>query len=219
MGDGAGNQAFVDEVNPEDGVSVAVMKYANGTTTRQNGYVAVAHSEEPSLERPNTTFAGRALYFAFGLEGVNDDTGYNTKSELLGRAADWLQDNAMVVITPTVAAANRTSYFVSEMTSEFGGDEVSTRWDFGDGSGFAGPVDTNSMRVGHIYRQPGTYTVRVEATNRLGTRAMAETTVVIPLGLEYIDTVIYLPSVMKNYVWPEEGAAPPDPIVNKPKRN
>jgi hypothetical protein len=47
---------------------------------------------------------------------------------------------------------------------------VTYRWDFGDGSAIAGPFSTNVSS--HTYAICGEYTVRVEATDSYGQRAI-----------------------------------------------
>ena len=59
------------------------------------------------------------------------------------------------------------------MDSTFGGDGVTFRWDFGDGTPFTNVY--TSATSGHTYAAPGIYTVRVEATNGLGTRVIGQT--------------------------------------------
>lgn len=176
--DGAANQGWVDELRPEIG-SEAIFRFsAPGASFAGDGDVALAHRDQPSLERPGVTFRGRALYFAFGLEGVGEGTGFNGRAELLGRAMDWLQDEATVVISPTVAAAPQVSTFAVDLRSTHGGPGTRFRIDFGDGSAYAGP--TQHRLFGHSYARPGVYIVRVEGANALGTRALAATEIYVP---------------------------------------
>ncbi len=119
-------------------------------------------------------FNGNAFYFAFGLEGVNNDTGFNTREDLLGAALHWAWDTATASIEAKPMPNGQVSYFTAEMDSTFGGDGVTYRWDFGDGTPFT--TVYTSATAGHTYAEPGTYTVRVEATNGLDTRVIGETT-------------------------------------------
>lgn len=190
-GDGAGNQAYIDEVKvgcndpgappPACDPYETVMKYSVGGNYEQDGTIAIAHRDQPTLERPGTTFAGRALHFAFGLEGVNNDAGYHTREDLLGRALDWVLDSASVSIEPTVNPVGRVSYFTANVESSVGAEGATYRWDFGDGSGYS--ATTGSDTAGHTYTTPGTYTVRVEATDSLGTRVLGETEVMVGYGI------------------------------------
>jgi hypothetical protein len=188
-GDGAGNQGYVDEIKvgcyepnrPQDCGSYApILKYSIGTYILDQGTVGLAHRDAPSLERPGVSFAGDALYFSFGLEGVNNDTGLNPREDLLASALAWGWDEASVAITPTVNPAGQVSYFVADMDSEYGGEGTLFRWDFGDGSPFTNGF--TSATAGHTYAAPGTYTVRVEATNTLGTVAIGSVEITVGSG-------------------------------------
>ncbi len=184
-GDGAGNQGYVDEIArgfAQDAEYLAhtswpLLKYAQGGNNVQDGYVAVTNRDQPTLERPGTTMAGRSLYFSFGLEGVNDNTGFNTREDLLGSALKWANDSATVAIDAQVSGLNAVSVFTATVTSSFGGGGVSYRWDFGDGSDYTQP--TGSRFGGHTYTKAGTYTVRVQATNELGTTVLGQTQITI----------------------------------------
>jgi subtilisin family serine protease len=179
-GDGEGNQSSVDEIEAKEG-RVGILTYAGTPTdTIKAGFVAMTNRDELSLERPGTTFAGRAIYLAFGLEGINDDTGFNRRSELLGRALDWSSDVTTAVITPTINAAAEVSYFEVAAMSTQGSPFVAYRMDFGDGSPIT-PINRNTI-FGHSYARPGAYVVRAEATDALGTVALAEIEVYVPGG-------------------------------------
>ena len=184
-GDGAGNQVYVDEITRgflQDAeylahTSFPMLKYAGGGNNVEDGFVAVSNRDQPTLERPGTPMIGRSLYFSFGLEGVNSDTGFNTREDLLGAALDWVNDSATVAIDAQVNGLNAVSIFTATVTSTLGGNGTSYRWDFGDGSDY---TDANSSIFGgHTYTEAGVYTVRVEATNELGTRVLGETQITI----------------------------------------
>lgn len=177
-GDGAGNLSSIDEIEPKAGI-VPLMKFtAGGAGFAAQGHVAAAHADRPTLERPRTTFAGRAAYFSFGLEGVNDEAGHATRADLLGTALDWLRDAATAVVTPTIRPAGEVSLFELDLASTHGGPGVRYRMDFGDGGAPTAPG--GGTVFGHLYERPGRYTVRVEAANALGTTALAEAEVYVP---------------------------------------
>jgi PKD repeat protein len=108
---------------------------------------------------------------------VNNDTGYNTREDLLGSALHWAWDTATASIEATPNPNGQVSYFTAKMASTFGGQGATFRWDFGDGTPFTNAY--TSATSGHTYAVPGTYTVRVEATNGLGTRVIGETTATV----------------------------------------
>ncbi len=161
-GDGAGNQYYVDEVRiapfgdleaPEDTHAAFV---GIGGKPVADGYVGVTRASYPTLEEPAPAFDYRTLYLSFGLEGVNNDTGFNTREDLMKRAMAWLLDSAEVTVHEGLVDVSSIG--------------VSYRWDFGDGSPF---TEANGSNVAtHTFDAAGEYRVRVEATDALGTRAL-----------------------------------------------
>ncbi|MCX6030197.1 MAG: S8 family serine peptidase [Chloroflexi bacterium] len=192
-GDGAGNLGYVDEIKVgcTDGdctVYQPLLKYSAGGTFKEDGYVALSHRDQPTLERPGRTFDGSALYYSFGLEGVNSNTGYNSRADLVSASLRWSLDKGYATITPTINPVGRVSYFTAALTADYGGVGTSYRWDFGDGTAFT--VGSKSATAGHTYAAPGTYTVRVEAANALGTRVIGAVGITIaPSQPVYVNPV------------------------------
>ena len=84
VGDGAGNQWFVDEIapepfkspdSPEDLLPFTPLLVYRGPEAIDEGVVAMSHRDQPTLERPGISYLGRSIYTTFGLEGINDDLG------------------------------------------------------------------------------------------------------------------------------------------------
>jgi hypothetical protein len=200
MGDGAGNQFYVDEVGiscnePDEpqlcADTVPLLQYGIRGNDIENGYVALAQRDFVTLERPGVSNLGAAMYFTFGLEGVNNDTGFNTREDLLGAALNWAWDDPTVTISATTDLPGRVTLFTADIESEFGGEGVSFRWDFGDGTGIFGPYE--NPEAGHVYDKIGRYRVRVQVTNELGTVAIGEIEVVIAKA------IIFIPWIAQEY--------------------
>jgi hypothetical protein len=100
-GDGAANQFYIDEIqevpskepdSPELQLPYqALLKYP-GPSNVETGVVAMAHRDQPTLERPGITYLGRSIYTTFGLEGVNDGLGTTERAELLATLLNWAMD-------------------------------------------------------------------------------------------------------------------------------
>ena len=137
------------------------------------GAVAVAKSADPTLETPTPTMPpGRSLALSFGLESVQEATGYTTGAEWLDQALAWLEDE------PAVSLADATAdnphdlvYLRATFQPSLPGVIASRyRWDLGDGS----PIrETTAASVAHAYKQPGAYHPRVEVTDSLGHTAVS----------------------------------------------
>lgn len=203
-GAGADNQVSVDEVDVSRAYDMLALGYANvrplftalGGQPMQAGTVGLALSAEPSLEEPRQALRYRTIYLSFGLEGVNDNTGYATRAEVTRKLLSWLMDEVAVdlagpytatVGTPIVLSGTATSSMPGATFTRF-------RWDFGDGT----PVQTTFRpSVLHAYQRPGGYTVRVEATDSYGHRALATAEVTV-LSESPEERRIYLPYVSKD---------------------
>jgi len=187
-GDGAANQLFIDEISalpskdpgfPENERPFTPLFAYQGPEIQEQGIVAMAHRDQPTLERPGVSYYGRSVYTTFGLEGVNNLSGYTSREELLRTLLNWGWDEPIsTTITATCStASNGLVTFEANMTSSLGSPGVSYRWDFGDNSPYAGPFATNS--VSHIYTASGEYTVRVEIADTYGNRIIGSQVVTV----------------------------------------
>jgi subtilisin family serine protease len=207
-GDGAGNQWYVDEIasnDPEpDTIAgdphpyAALFQYPSPYAI-QEGIVAMSHRDQPSLEHPGISYLGRSIYTTFGLEGVNDGLGSTSRAELLGMLLDWGMDEPTVTISDVTHLYDDTgqqAIFEASVSSNITGTTGATyRWDFGDGTPYAGPY--TSSTAGHDYDYCGTYTVRVEATDSWGNVTIGS------MDFEVTQTCTYrvlMPLVFNNYM-------------------
>jgi len=196
--DGADNQYYIDEIDPESGSAYQALFQYSGPYVDEDGVVSVAHRDQPSLETPGITYLGRSVYTTFGLEGVNTVPGYTTRAELLGELLNWAWDEPMVEISVTQSVdASNLMIFEATLTSNIAGVTGERyRWDFGDGSEYVEPVvDTSNNTASHVYPTCGTYTVRVEATDSYGNVAIGSAEVAVDVCTVYR---IYLPTLGKG---------------------
>ena len=168
IGDGAGNQWYIDEIaplpfkspdNPEELLPYTPLLVYPGPYNQDDGVVAMAHRDQSTLERPGISYLGRSVYTTFGLEGVNDGLDSNSRSDLLDGLFAWAADEPQATIS-NVTPANASGLTVLEanLTSNIAGTEaVSHRWDFGDGSAYTNAYP--SPDASHTYARCGTYTV------------------------------------------------------------
>jgi subtilisin family serine protease len=201
-GDGAHNQAYIDELSPAPNLDpnpigdhynyTPLLQYA-GPNNLDRGTVAIAHRDQPNLEVPGTDYLGRSIYTTFGLEGVNNGLDGISRSDLLKAFFDWAVDVPTASISDTTFAnASNLTMFQATMTSNLAGVVPETyRWDFGDGSAFTPAFE--SADVSHVYAVCGNYTVRVEMTDSWGNKAIGTYQAVVS---ECTTHVIYMPVMM-----------------------
>jgi subtilisin family serine protease len=187
-GDGAANQTSVDEIDPiysTDTDSLPILTSRPVSTRLENGILGTRASSEPTIERakgdmPWTHLGFRTIWLSFGLEGVNNTSGFDSREDLLARAIGWLDDS--LSITPdktsvTIKENNRVNLTATPKTSFTDGlyntgyvnDIRYYRWDFGDSS----PILYGGASMTHIYSGLGTYKVYIEVGDGFGHRAVA----------------------------------------------
>ncbi|MGD8969430.1 MAG: S8 family serine peptidase, partial [Anaerolineae bacterium] len=141
--DGAANQYYVDEVElapyGDTGAldTISSILAAVGGYPVQDGYVASARADSPTLERPGTRYDYRTIYLSFGFEGINNDTGYTTREELMQELFNWLTDEVTVTMESAEGMVDDLITLTAEASSTVGAEPVQYRWDFGDGSDIA----------------------------------------------------------------------------------
>ncbi len=200
VGAGAGNQRSVDEVAPMTGFATYALGYAHvrplltamGSRPEQDGTVGLTLSSEPSLEEPRQALNYRTAYLSFGIEGINDNTGYATKADVTSKVLSWLSDDVTVSVTGPTTATIGTPISLAASGRSSASDATFTRyrWDFGDGTTVQ---DTLRPSVFHTYSRPGTYRVRVEATDSYGHQAMTALEVHVSAPATARERRVYLP--------------------------
>lgn len=182
--DGAGNQSSIEASSamPDTDTFAATdtmipLFRQIGGSAPANTAIAFGRSGRPSLEEDRVPFRYRSVAMGFGLEGVNT-TGSTSRAEIAKRTLDWLLGEITVTAQPTAVSLRRQATLMVTAESSVGAALTRFRWDFGDASP---AVTTDGPVAKHQYGKPGRYTVRVEITDSLGHRAVAERLVTIRL--------------------------------------
>ncbi|MFN2157173.1 MAG: S8 family serine peptidase [Anaerolineae bacterium] len=202
-GNGAGNMNTVDSLSVpaySDVSNIPLFAVPNTFADTQGaGYVGSAMSSDLTLERDADPIGSewfhlgyRATFCSFGLEGVNEDTGYATRAAVLDAMFAYVDDQPAVAFDAASYSAPQSFAFVdfsATMTSTVGADVVAYRWDFGDGSSY---VTTSGPAASHQYQTPGPYLARVEVTDEYGHTAVSD-----PVRVA-VGHLMYLPFVARN---------------------
>ena len=219
---GAGNQEYVDGLFP-DGVhapewtgqgAIRSLLPASDTPTERVPYIATLRGGDPKLEwilsgdkAGTSTSSSRAIYFAFGLEGINNahtDAGFASRKDVLERSFAWLDDEVTLSVSGvTEVTLPEPVVLTATLTSSTGMTEpVSFRWSWGDGSPIV--ATGSSASAAHTYGRDGTYTVWVEGTDPLGHTAVTSVTVrVNPNPVQpvtWVTETVKLESVADTYI-------------------
>lgn len=129
-------------------------------------YDAVDSSDEPTFKH-QATYRGRSVFFSFGFEGINSNTGYATRTQVLQRIFQWFDDQPRAQVTVNrLPAFSRVRLGARLTHTAFHG--VTFQWQIGKTTlrPTAGPT---SYRFGHR----GHYRVRVAITDLLGHTAIS----------------------------------------------
>jgi len=175
-----GSQSPFPDPNGFDGYGSVPLFFYSGARNIASGTVGLAHRQQLALERPGISYNGRSIYTTFGLEGMNTTPNSTfgitptNRSQLLDTMLKWAWDEPVsVTITDTTPNGNNDITLLTGAPAS--GSAVSYRWDFGDGSAYT-PSLVDPL-VSHVYDVCGTYTVRLEVTNRYGTVSIGSKTI------------------------------------------
>jgi len=174
-GNGTGLAFTVDEVEPTgNNASPILFALPSDQEIVCQGIVGVKSASEPTLEAPQE-YLGRSVYLSFDFDDINNNTGFNTREELMQNILDWLADEVSVVAR--CAVDGRTVDCVATLSSSVGALPTEFRWDLGDGT----ILSTGAYpSIVHNYSASGTFTIRVEATDNWGHKALDDITVAVP---------------------------------------
>ena len=228
------NQRYVDELdnvlhdgsanpNPMPGDpfgestlgSTRILSYG-GPFSNFGGAVGLANRQQPSLEVPGTTYAGRSIYTSFGLEGMSEvmNPSYGimpaSRVSLVGAFLSWLDaEPGTVIVTPTAEVSSTLYTFTYAFTSGWqpgvkaqalaGPQRV--RWDFGDGSPYVEAGNDTNASHQYVCSADNVHTARIEITDvyglvTLGSVVVDATDNCNPTGI--VPTGIYLPIIGKQ---------------------
>jgi subtilisin family serine protease len=192
---GYGNQFWVDELTPyEDPRMYGGRGFLRSLEpgSAGAGWVGIMRSLGPTFGNegilPGPDY--RTAYLSFGLEGVNNTTGYDTREDLVQEIFNFFQDQLTVTVTvDSTGSVYDLVTLTAHVESSVGAAGAQYRWDFGDGSEI---ITTDTASVVHPYSSIGLYPVRVEVIDEYGNTAVSE-----PV-LAMAGTILRLPIISRE---------------------
>jgi hypothetical protein len=189
--DGAGNQSSIEASSPmldndtyQAAHTMTPLFRQIGGTAAAGSSISFGRSSEPSLEEERFEYRYRSVSMGFGLEGLNNTTGFSTRNQVGDKTLKWLLDRISfgpVTVGPQdpkkAAKGTKKIRLSTSAISSSGSPIVRYRWDFGEKS--EQYTSTMTSSVNHKYKKWGTYEVRVEATDALGHRSITHATIEI----------------------------------------
>jgi hypothetical protein len=146
---------------------------ATSVPTAETGYneqginVAVVSSDEPSFTH-RVSSIGRAVFFSFGFEGINNNTGYATRDQVLSRIFAWFNDHPTARVVSLHPAAHTAVRFKAQLHAGKGIKAAAYQWQVNGQK-----LSTTSTSQTYRFPHAGRYQLRVQITDSLGHVAMS----------------------------------------------
>ncbi len=122
---------------------------------------AVDSSDEPTLTHA-AMYRGRSVFFSFGFEGINNNTGYATRVQVLRRIFQWFNDKPRAQVVTSQARVSSRITLQARLTHTIS-RAVTYQWQVGKTQ--LRPLPGN---VWYRFGSRGTYKVRVAITDAMG---------------------------------------------------
>jgi hypothetical protein len=122
----------------------------------------VTASDEPTLAKA-AAYKGRSVTFSFGFEGINNNTGFSTREQVLRRIFQWFNDKPAAKVVAVHYAAGKSVRLQAKVKSNVGAHGAAFQWQIGSTKlkPTAGPTL-------HRFPRAGTYRMRVLVTDSMG---------------------------------------------------
>lgn len=152
---------------PYNGYGMAVLRTANLSARDGNGDVGVVNGQEPSLKGKVTHF-GRSVLFSFGFEGINDNTGYATRAQVLRRIFQWLDEKPRAFVVGRSYASKRIVQLRARLQADTGVHPVRYDWQINGAI-----LKATSKPTRYRFPHAGTFNIRVQINDSLGHAAVS----------------------------------------------
>jgi hypothetical protein len=128
----------------------------------------VTASNEPSFLNPKIGYKGRSVVFSFGFEGINNNTGYATREQVLKRIFQWFNDKPSASVVPVHYPSGKTVRLRARLKSNVGAKGGAYQWQIG-----LKTLATTSKPTTYRFPHAGTFRARVLVTDTMGHAAMS----------------------------------------------
>jgi hypothetical protein len=140
----------------------AALRTTDLALARGGADVATVSSDEASFSH-KVSYPGRAVLFSFGFEGINDNTGYATRAQVLQRIFQWFEDKPTSTVTTAHYAAHRVVQLKATLYAGATIHPAAYVWQIGSRS-----VKSGTKPAKYTFPHAGTYKLRVQITDSLG---------------------------------------------------
>jgi hypothetical protein len=170
----------VTDLNPVDGTDPtfgpvhgqAILRNANLNITDGNGDVGMDNADEPTLSH-TPKYKGRSVLFSFDFAGINDNTGYATRAQVLKRIFQWLDDQASAKVSSVHFTARRPARLTAKLKDNVGAQAVQYQWQVGNAK-----LKATAKPTSYTFPSSGRFKIRVQVTDSLGNTTVSPWTTV-----------------------------------------
>lgn len=138
----------------------AALRTTNKSLVRAGPDVAVVSSDESSFQH-RATYPGRSVMFSFGFEGINDNTGYASRAQVLQRIFQWFDDKPVAGVGVRGYRSRQQVQLVAVLKGR--ARPVMYTWQIGGKI-----LRPTSKSTPYRFGRPGAYRLRVQITDSLG---------------------------------------------------
>lgn len=145
----------------------AALRTTNLSIAQGSADVAIVSSDEPSFTH-KVTYHGRSVLFAFGFEGINDNTGYATRAQVLQRIFQWFGDTPAATVSSVRYTARKSVQLQASLRQAPGLHAVAYAWQIAGKT-----IKSSGKPTRYTFPHAGNYRVRVMITDSLGHTAVS----------------------------------------------
>lgn len=127
---------------------------------------AVDSSDEPTFTHP-AKYRGRSVFFSFGFEGINNNTGYATRARVLQRIFQWFNDQPRAQVTASHLPVS-TRVRLRAQLAHTSARAVTYQWQIAKAT-----LRPTAEPTWYRFSRRGQYKIRVAITDVLGHTAVS----------------------------------------------
>jgi hypothetical protein len=108
------------------------------------------------------------VLFTFDFAGINDNTGFATRAQVLKRIFDWFDDTPTATVAAASFSAGRSVQLQARMKAPAGLKAAQYQWQVGSAT-----LKPTTRSTTYTFPHAGKYRVRVQVTDSLGHTAVS----------------------------------------------
>jgi subtilisin family serine protease len=167
----AGAQAY-HQKDPTFGDSwgQVALRTADLSTAQTGGAdIGIVNAQDATFkDNPKKLYAGRSVLFTFDFAGINDNTGFATRQQVLQRVFDWLNDTPKAAVAASSFASQRRVRLKARLSALAGVKIVQYEWQVGSTT-----LKPTTKPTVYTFSHAGKYRIRVQLMDSLGHTAVS----------------------------------------------